>query len=155
MPDYYRKYEKYKSKYEKLKEWMMNQSGGDGCKLNKETNRCIKHKGKSTKDCEFNNTSKRCKRKTSKSKTRSSEKKLGVKKTKKSTEKKLGKKTKKNGTPERLSAGYYYRKYGPDSEGDVCDIRQNGELKRLQVDKNGRAFWGKIVDEDPYCREKI
>ena len=43
----------------------------------------------------------------------------------------------KNG---RLSAGEYYRTFGVQSIGDICDIRGDGELKCL-VPRSGSAFW--------------
>ena len=51
--------------------------------------------------------------------------------------------TKTHGTTQRLRAGEYYRQHGPSSVGDICDIRNNGELKCLQLDKNGRPRWTK------------
>jgi hypothetical protein len=51
--------------------------------------------------------------------------------------------TKQKGTKERLSAAAYIKKYGPDTVGHVCDIRDDGELKCLVLDKNGRPYWAK------------
>lgn len=49
--------------------------------------------------------------------------------------------TTKKGTGSRLSAGAYYEKYGDAAVGHVCDIRGDGELKCLLLDKNGRPRW--------------
>lgn len=43
----------------------------------------------------------------------------------------------KNG---RMSAGEYYRTFGDQSIGDICDIRGDGELKCL-VPRSSSAFW--------------
>lgn len=51
--------------------------------------------------------------------------------------------TKGKGTGDRLSAGAYYAKYGDAAVGHVCDIRGDGELKCLLLDKNGRPRWSK------------
>ena len=53
-------------------------------------------------------------------------------------------KTKTHGITERLSAGEYYRRHGKDAcLGDVCDIRNNGELRCLQKRVNGDPWWAK------------
>ena len=51
--------------------------------------------------------------------------------------------TKSKGTTMRLSAGEYFRKYGPISVGDRCDIRQNNEYRCLLQRKNGTPYWAK------------
>jgi hypothetical protein len=47
------------------------------------------------------------------------------------------------GTTDRLSAGEYYR-YGGE-EGDICDIRGDGELRCLIIGKNGTPSWKNIT----------
>ena len=69
--------------------------------------------------------------------------------TKKSTPKKGKKKSakKKDG---RLSAREYVEEYG-GKEGDVCDVRNDGELKCLLFRKNKSPYWSKL--DAPKARE--
>jgi hypothetical protein len=41
----------------------------------------------------------------------------------------------------RMSAGDYYRTYGPASIGDVCDIKTDGNYKCLLLRANGIPYW--------------
>ena len=56
------------------------------------------------------------------------------------------------GTTERLSAGEYYR-YG-GKEGDICDIRGDGELRCLIIGKNGTPSWKKITKNEKTLTHK-
>lgn len=47
----------------------------------------------------------------------------------------------------RLSAGEYYRTYGEQCVGDVCDIRGDGELKCLLIKSNGTPYWAAMSKE--------
>ena len=51
--------------------------------------------------------------------------------------------TKKKGKTRRLSAGDYYREHGDSAVGDICDIRNDGELRCLLLRKNGVPYWAK------------
>lgn len=53
-------------------------------------------------------------------------------------------KTKTHGTKGRLSAKTYYDTYGKAAVGHVCDIRGDGELKCLLLNKNGTPRWAKV-----------
>lgn len=48
------------------------------------------------------------------------------------------------GTTDRLSAGEYLRGHG--KVGDICDIRNDGELRCLVVGKNGTPSWKKATN---------
>jgi len=73
--------------------------------------------------------------------------------------------TKGYGTTDRLSAGEYYRKYGPTAVGQICDIRGNGDLRCLLLRKNGIPYWAKPSKSgkgqescgtwQPSCREQL
>ena len=56
------------------------------------------------------------------------------------------------GTTDRLSAGEYYR-YG-GKEGDICDIRGDGELRCLIIGKNGTPSWKKITKNEKTLTHK-
>jgi len=56
------------------------------------------------------------------------------------------------GTTDRLSAGEYYR-YGGE-EGDICDIRGDGELRCLIIGKNGTPSWKKITKNEKTLTHK-
>lgn len=51
--------------------------------------------------------------------------------------------TKSKGTTCRLSAGAYYRKFSDGTIGDICDIRNDGDLRCLMERKNGVVYWAK------------
>jgi len=73
--------------------------------------------------------------------------------------------TKGYGTTDRISAGEYYRKYGPTALGQICDIRGNGDLRCLLLRKNGVPYWAKPSKSgagqescgtwQPSCREHL
>lgn len=73
--------------------------------------------------------------------------------------------TKGYGTTDRISAGEYYRKHGPDAVGQICDIRGNGDLRCLLLRKNGVPYWAKPSKSgkgqescgtwQPSCREHL
>ena len=50
--------------------------------------------------------------------------------------------TKSKGTTQRLSARSYMDDGG--QEGDICDIRNDGELRCLLLRKNGSPYWAKL-----------
>ena len=56
------------------------------------------------------------------------------------------------GTTDRLSAGEYYR-YG-GKEGDICDIRGDGELRCLIIGKNGTPSWKNITKNEKTLTHK-
>jgi hypothetical protein len=51
--------------------------------------------------------------------------------------------TKSAGTAMRIAAGAYYRKH-PEAVGNICDIRDDGDLRCLLLNKNGVARWAKV-----------
>lgn len=73
--------------------------------------------------------------------------------------------TKGYGTTDRISAGEYYRKHGPDAVGQICDIRGNGDLRCLLLRTNGVPYWAKPSKSgkgqescgtwQPSCREHL
>ena len=123
-----------------------SQSGGECAAVGKKNSstgkrRCKKHP-KSDGKCILNPGTKRCKRVSGKKSN------TAAKSGKKSnTAAKSGKKSDTNTLKEepltknnRLSAGAYYRKF-EKTVGDRCNIRKDGTLKCLLLDKNDRPIW--------------
>jgi hypothetical protein len=50
----------------------------------------------------------------------------------------------KNG---RISARAYYDKYGESSIGNRCDIRNDGTVKCLLLNKNGHPYWSNTTNK--------
>ena len=48
-----------------------------------------------------------------------------------------------SGTADRLSAGTYFREQPGAALGDICDIRNNGDLRCLLKRKNDAPYWAK------------
>jgi hypothetical protein len=132
----------------------INQLGGGVCGVNPDTGRCGKKFLHNNPElCEINPDTGRCVKVMTKATQRPKppitikpQNLVAVpKKPSKPLSKKIIKEvtTFSKGTTDRLSAGEYLRSGG--KEGDICDIRSDGELRCLVIGKNGTPSWKKIT----------